>query len=134
MLLKNITWVLNLHSRILPRFQLSSTGIVFMNLTSQHAECSTDEHIENSIAHWVAIILCPLLLVVGVGGNLYASFVLIAQPRVPKTPAILTIITIGVYCTEKESLKVILYLRILISKCINTVVYYNKVFRFFEEY
>lgn len=50
----------------------------------------------NSASYWMAAIICPLLLVVGVVGNFYASAVLILLRRVQKNPAILTIIAIGV--------------------------------------
>ena len=66
-----------------------------MNLTN-YSPGPVHEYVEESIVYWVAAILCPILLIVGVGGNLYASCVLIAQSGVQKTPAILTIITIGV--------------------------------------
>lgn len=51
----------------------------------------------NSVTYWVAAIVCPVLLVVGVPGNLYASLVLIFLRRVQKNPAILTIIVIGMH-------------------------------------
>lgn len=49
----------------------------------------------NNATFWMAAIVCPVLLVVGVVGNIYASIVLIALRSVQKNPAILTIIIIG---------------------------------------
>ena len=83
----------------------TSNSTAFINVTSRSGTVSSSTlsmavitaiAAWNRATYWMAAIVCPVLLVVGVVGNIYASTVLIALRSVQKNPAILTIITIGV--------------------------------------
>lgn len=60
-------------------------------------QLSTSQFVEDSVSYWISAIICPLLLFTGVIGNLYAVIGLLAIRSIQKNPAILTIITIGMY-------------------------------------
>ncbi len=64
------------------------------NSTSTTAAVTTT-FIWDYLYFWITVIICPVLIVIGVFGNLYASIVLIALRRITKNPAILTIVIIG---------------------------------------